>query len=292
MATGYDEEGADELICVSPPDGEDAVITSAFAGLVQRQDTGPLHAIGVSDVSIEAWIHRREGSPTPGDPTEPCIGLFESAPSISKVFSIYCDSTGTICSARYSSAGGNVTSTPAWPLSELLPGWNHYVVNFTRNAVMQTYRNSVFTSEAVMPDAGAPTNQGNMYFYPLTTFLIGDVHINMLVGPVALHVGTILTTAQMADSIHRGGIQLLPETQQAFFWRDIDGATSWDTENITTAINWRTLDDNNLLAAPEGTAVIARDSSGNGNDWTMPTAAAYTTLAPAQVAFLSDRFWR
>jgi len=291
MATGYDEEGADELICVSPPDDEEGiVIASAFAGLEPRQNTGPLHAIGVSDVAIEAWVHTREGSPVPGDPTEPSIGLYAADFAVPTMtiatggggpgWPLY----GWGC---YRSAGGWDTVTAG----ELIPGWHHYVANFDRNGNMTGYRDSVLMGTQAMPDAGAPTNQGNMYFYPLTA-LLGNAHINILVGPVALHVGTLLTTAQMADSIHRGGVQILAETQQAFFWKDIDGATGWDTENISAYINWRTLDDNNLLAAPEGTAVIARDSSGNGNDWTMPTAAAYTTLAPAQVAFLSDRFWR
>ena len=116
---------------------------------------------------------------------------------------MHTSSSGLTYHCRYNSTGGNLHAGAAWPASEMRPGWNHYVVNFNRNGNMTTYRNATLTSTNAMPDAGAPTNQGNLRFYPLTTYLLGDVYINMLVGPVALHVGgagALLTGAQMRDS--------------------------------------------------------------------------------------------
>ncbi|GAH67948.1 unnamed protein product, partial [marine sediment metagenome] len=206
-------------------------------------------------------------------------------------------------------------------LSPALPDWRHHAVNCDRSGNMTYYVDGVLADTDDISGSVA-NNLGTVPF----VCLVGadtDVHLGWddyhedlpdwdfghspgVMGPVAVHVAGFLTVAQMQQSIERRYVNELATTVLLYDWRTPAGLTGWDgdkTHIIRGITDYKGLP----LAAPEGTdgTIVVPDLSGNGNDFTLTTRAAYNTVIPTGVdvnnfgiigrsccAFASDPFFK
>lgn len=141
MATGYDEEGISELVCVDPPGGRDFVPT-AMCACVLAGDEGPSLTFGVADFSFEVWFKWAQGNDSPGADVTCWLGAFDVvAPGgvSSHGAAMRISAVDYTVQARYDetlSSLGVTHISGATPL-----GWNHYVMNYDRSGNLELYVN-------------------------------------------------------------------------------------------------------------------------------------------------------
>jgi hypothetical protein len=190
------------------------------------------------------------------------------------------------------------------------------VVNFDRDGNMELWRDGVENDNVAINN----TNLGTMAF---ASWVGADndggtgweewhdddptewdfKHFNGIIGPVAAHAGSLLTAAQMRESIERRYVRLGPTTALLLDWRSPREVQGWDgdrTHIIRGISDYAT----NPIAAPEGTdgTIIVPDLSGNGNDWLLTTRPVYNPTGVGAFAagaaglsccaFASDPFFK
>ena len=319
MATGYDENGIEDLDCVGLRK------PTVFCGMYPIvYDYAPQIALDDVDFSWETWLKWALGptNPTGDVPTLLGFGQEDTPPSPfwQDVANLRISSNTYMMRLTYDSTplvGPNEAETAFVAWTD--PLWFHVVCNFTRLGNMSLIINTAVQDVAAMNN----NDLGNRRFYPVvggigsdltfdpssswdcieadyhvdwSSFIQGRIHQ----GPVAVH-NQLMSQAEINDSYARQTVQNIPGvTQLMWDWREIQGATGWEYDRrrimsaIRATLSWQAM-------APTGAAgtVTVPDLSGNGNDLTLPTATSYgMTLGPlvagtkSWVAFEADPFWR
>lgn len=207
-------------------------------------------------------------------------------------------------------------------LTPSVSGWRHHAINCDRDGNMTYYVDGIL-ADTVAIAGSAAVNLGSPPFAPFIGMALDNhtgwddwhendltdwdwTHANGIMGPIAVHIGSFLSVAQIQTSIERRFVNLKATTQLLYDWREPEGVTGWDGDR-THIIRGITDYKGEPLAAPEGAdgTVIVPDLSGNGNDWTLQTRAVYSTVMPtgvdwnnwtipgrANCAFVSDPFFQ
>ncbi|HUW96272.1 MAG TPA: hypothetical protein VMW58_10840 [Anaerolineae bacterium] len=316
MATGYNEAGAEELLCIDP--GEDFLPTAMCASVVQG-DEAPSLTFGVADFSIEVWLKWAQGNDSPGADVTCWLGAMavngagnalsdygaalRVSPDVFTMRAFFDDALGGV--------GVNVTT------GVVGMDWKHLVLNYDRAgpAELEVFIDStsvgtvainanaiaacpVWPYVSVELDARAanmPNNDDADWF--------GAIVSRVWQGPMAVH-GRLLTDAEINDSYREHRVQNIAGVTE-ILWdpRNIEGHTGWEVrEDYICSL------DRGLLhlpfGAPEGVygTVVLPDSSGNGNDFSLPVAETYgnantatDTLGNggrARCCFIADPWWR
>jgi len=290
----------------------------------------PAIAIGLNDFVIEFWLKTKYSSAGPTMDAWNRTGALDVVVGGGATTDMYCvyHGTGNNVEAEFDQdgvAGGLQTGTP-WS-SNARYGWQYVVANYDRSANLQLYINTIADATALADiSAFVAVNLGNQLFYPnlyeiSNPNFIDEAGVGLnnrvilgVVGPFAVHVNTLLTAAQMAESYTNRGVQQIAQTQVRYDYRDVT-ATGWEARRNrmltgmiggTGAVAFTVKGVDIPVAAPEGAAgaVLIPDLSGNGNDLTVPSATSYGTGLPAggnawpvaatdkaQVVFGSDPFF-
>ncbi len=312
MSTGYDEhDGVESALCVGPPDLDLDFIPSTFLGMQPWLESFPSLVVGVQDVAIELWVlHRAKNAA--GFDQKNLLGLFtDGAVEQEPMIELYMSPTADNYRAVYDNNVNPQASTffvpPTW--TDI---WHYLVINVDRSGNMTLYVDE--SSNAVaLPDSGAPQNMGTLRLHVNEmddSFLPGipeDRNFTKVIGPLAIHIGAgaLLTAQEMEDAYREQRVTQKSTTQLRYNWRSIRGETGWEarqTHILPGSYLAAGFTEAGILsryvgrgAAPEGTAVVIPDLSGNGNDWSPPTFAEYsddTVAEMARVAFGMDPFWR
>lgn len=181
-----------------------------------------------------------------------------------------------------------------------LSGWHHIAVNCNRAGNMDLIFDGVVQLSVVINNTPCvlarfvPLSSEQRNIADLDVADPVDHNAPVVVGPIAAHTG-LLTAAQLQDSVRGRRVQNLATTLVYYDWRRVEGQAGWefDQDRMIDAVGWwiRELP----VGAPMGAAgtVVVPDLSGNGNDWTLPTLAAYTevTANKSRVGFLTDPWW-
>lgn len=328
MARGWDRGGAlgvyDDstwrLICGLPPGpgvgpgvGGGALRPNAFLGQCVWDLSPPAINIGVSDFAIEFWYAFKTEFNTTSDFFW-FVGFCDQRTvlptQLEGMGAARCDNTVWALTGRYDDvvdAGAAVIATGA---SANRPGgWNYCAVNFNRAGNMDLIINGVVEASAAIN----ANNMGAKRFYPfvgaenVTARYNGDWddwtsfnQARIAVGPVAMHM-RLLTQAELNSSLFGKRVQNFgtPNTRICYDWRQIemvDGTeVEWEFDQTRVTEAHRAGVDGMGIAAPIGAPNTVRvpDLSGSGNDWLLPTFAAYglTDATRARVAFMSAPFW-
>ena len=314
MATGYDEEGVEELVCVEPSGGADFLPTAMCAVAVQG-DEAPLITFGVAHFSMEIWLKWAQGYDSPGNTIWCMAGAMNVKPPPfpnlildGAALAVYPNTYEV--AARYDNtflSSGVSTALITTPL-----GWNHHVLNYDRAGNLSLYTNNA-VSGAVAIDANAmaaaliwpyvsteihdrSSSMGNNDVFPFSASRVWA-------GPFAMH-NRLLTAAEINNSFRNRRVQNISGVTQIILDpRDIEGQTGWETrEDYICGMNKGLL--HLPFGAPFGTYgdVIIPDSSGNGRDFLLPVAASYQddfvlgsglgVASRARCAFIADPWWR
>lgn len=273
----------------------------------------PLIALGAGAFSYEFWYHwRRQPRGALGGNWWQVVGYYEGPdyvykcscwpqanwlPAFVSITAYYDADTGA--------PPAQVDTGPYFPVPT--QGWHHYALNYDRVGNLEIFIDGISVATVAIDNIDA----GNARFYALTTNsgtladcdvsddpLINPpgelslVHAFGLVGPVAAH-SSLLTAAQLRSSLRGKRVQNLATTVINWNWRNIEGHTGWETDQ--TRIVAKAVDYLAEVAAPLGVngTVVVPDMSGNGNDYVLPTTAAYgtPTADKANVGFMVDPFW-
>jgi hypothetical protein len=301
--------GTPRLFCLDPPGGDGGAESSfhpnVFLGYrwpVQPASPAMVTvAPGAGDFSFEIW-----GLVKPGNLAvdgEYVSGIVNAATERVMASIGWSAATGSVI-ASFSALGlalpGPIET--AFHLPDRVGLWNHFAVNFDRDGNMELFIDTV-SKETIDISAQADAVTGELH--PLTIIRstdpfhdttlppqdFGDLNSwPVVVGPVAIH-DRLMTTAEIEDSFHNKKVQTITGTSLVTFnWSDIKRETGWDTNWDNMMWGFR----NGLhipAAAPQGPVgtVFVVDTSGNRNDWTLPTVADYTTYD----AFIAseDGYW-
>ena len=309
MGTSWTKDGTYGKTCLSLTDFRPNV----FMGHIGNDGSGspnrdvgnvyPSVSVGTNDIAIEVWFKRKLLN-TYNDTAEALfpIGLIGD----DDAWIAFRDAQTSI---RFS--GSAVSLTRSWDNSAGIPvGWHHYVARFDRDGNMTLLIDSLDTgiSQSIagdsaysfgdMPlwmmgsnedaDTGAPLPD-----VPVTTDPAGTYPDSLtdpfdtfdfpqypgVLGPMAIHLGTLLTAAQIEDSIKNRTVQNLGASTTKFraVWTDVViPAGGWDEERRHTI---RGISDKAPVrfAAPlvTGGTIGVPDSSGNANDGTLAVAGEY-----------------
>ncbi len=178
-------------------------------------------------------------------------------------------------------------------LVAMTPGWHHYVANYDRDGLATLLIDGV-SSDTVDISAGAADVLADSTHEAMSAS--GDAAC-VGVGPMAYHVNTLLTAAQIADSLARKYVQNLSQTVALWDPRFIYGHTGWTSETTAFAGSYMYSQGENAdqpvpipYATPFGAfgTVTIPDLSGSSNPLTVRTFATYPTAA---VTFGYDPFW-
>ena len=325
MASGYDEDGSlDRLVCLSPPDGggddggggadpesidEDAFIPNVFlAGTARHSMGGPVGVgidVGLDDWSVEGWA-------MPfwiGD-----LAHISSAVAFSKGGAT---SGGLIFLHNVGGAGpylqvsfGRATPPGGFILGAqiLAPlGWHHYAAVFDRGGDCTVYIDATLVDTFAIV-AGVADNliaPGNAMRPIVGGNGITGVSCCLAYGPAAVHIGQLMTVADMRESIRTKYVQDYGGIAAPYT------AGIWDPKRVTGHVGWNITDADmrpriyqcgpafNIkipisYAAPEGAnnSVIVPDQSVNGNDLWVVTDTSYDPLSVAYSVFGADPFFR
>lgn len=314
--------------CAGPPGvplgATDGFLPNCWAGMASRLSLDitryPMIALGIADFSIEFW-HRAENIGGGLGVTDDCDVGFWRNPT---------DGANAAFGATWYKYPNDAwdrsiyrTIAPLAPLAVEIAaaadiGWHHHAVNFDRDGDMELYRDAVLGDNdainneniATMAFAawvGADNDLNADWFdwHDADPAVFDFGHFNGIIGPVAVHTGagSLLTVAQMRDSMERRYVNLFARTALLFDWRQPQGVVGWDGDraNIIRGISDYAT---NPIAAPEGVdgTVIVPDLSGNDNDWILTTRPQYnptgvTAFAGGLVglsccAFASDAFFQ
>lgn len=316
MATGYDEDGSiDRLICVSPPDGGVGesggggptsvgplgFIPNVFMSGSETWNNDDVINVGIQDLAIELWaITFGQGflnditgvSLIRGGAEKAGINLFHNVggndPQVRGSF------------ARIIPPGGALVGTPI--LVEA--GWHYYVANFDRSGNGTLYADGVLIDTWAIA-AGVADNHVNWTVRICNGGYNAQTSCSFAIGPIAIHINTLLTDAQMRDSFRRKHVQNLGVATTMGLWnpRRVEGVTGWELSAANVdggahmfglvpsrevPINW---------AAPEAPpdSVFIPDESGNDRSLTARfTLASYTpgVLTHADHTMGADPFFR
>jgi hypothetical protein len=320
MSTGYDPGGTERLLCAEVGDAESSGecgegFPSTFLGLAAFKDvtpTPPALALGTSDFSIEVWAKVRDTSDNilvmytgfqVDDPTfaRRTVAGFNWAlgSSVTGVF----DNRGFM-EEPPATLTGFVNTTHIAPLR--LGRWDHYVLNFDRDALLTAYVNGTArVNVSIISENGDLGTQG---FWPLNpsggldpgggpSVGLDDPTnrrpANIVMGPIATH-NRLLTTAEMQESYQSRRVQIIPGvTQIAYNW-EVEGEDCWEYD-IDRQLDTFRGNDQLVVGAPVGTDgdVFVRDQSGNERHWVLPgikTSYGTATADKPLVAFGFERF--
>lgn len=304
MATGYDEEGIEELVCVDPPIGDDFTPTALYGGIYEG-DEFPTYAFGVNDFSYEFWVKWCQGNDSPGADTTSLAAVW-AIPAYTPRAGLWVLPTAYGIAAIYAGVSAGYQTIPL--------GWSHLAANYDRSGTLDYYVNG--TQEGTQPAINA-NDMGTISFCPSfaavndarnvvmngnndgPTWYGGSV-IRIWTGLVAMH-NRLLTAAEILESYTQRRVQNISGvTQIRWDPRDLEGHTGWETRSEYLASSLR----GGLSlpwGAPLGTygEVLIPDSSGNGNDLLLPVATAYQNEqtaglgvgSRARVCLVADPWW-
>ena len=299
MSTGYDEDGlVPNLVCSSPPDGlgsgpEDFIPNVFLAGCALL-DTAVAVAIGIQDFAVELWAMPFALGVTP----QTSQWIFHRGPDGGGGFWFLHEVGGLgpyiqVGLERETPPGGYINGAQVL----MVVDWHHYVANFDRNANCVVYRNGV-----VIDTFAIGAGVADVFSSGIRGCHNGAVpnSCSVAFGPVAFHVGTLLTVNQMAESQRLKYVQNIAQTTHLWDARNIAGHVGWeeDRTNIRPQCYQCGLGvDINIpvqFAAPLGIngTVTIPNLIGGGDDLSVDTAAAYTVAAPATSVFGADPFWK
>lgn len=320
MASYWDEINRDH--CAGPPGvvhGSFDFKPNCWAGIASRTLLAaanyPMLNVGVVNYSLEFWHRAHNVGEDPGMPaSDPSsVGFWNAlvwgagTPQGPGVWRKHAN--GLNDRSRY-----RTRIAPLISVQNLAPAvskWRHHALNMDRAGNMTMYRDGV-----VVDFVGI--NAANIGIVPFVAWVAEDSDVdsnwtdwhnqdgrlNGIIGPVAAHINSLLTVAQMRDSMERRYVNLLATTQLLYDWRSLDGVTGWDGDK-THIISGISGDSTVPIAAPEGAdgTVIVPDLSGNDNDWLLKSRASYDATIPVPdtdfavpglsvCAFASDPFFR
>ena len=263
-------------MCGPPNDNEDSTAgnftPTCFGGQEGRFNAG-LHPIQADDridfdgaaldFSFEYWIKRlypdsitnwqTAGSAATGycfsgywaqDQSVPAVGPSTTTESAGIQF------IGANFQASFNTASTQVAVTGVLPM-----GWRHVAVNYDRSGNMELFIDGITQGTAAIDT----TSIGDGGILELqfcdtgaATTASGKLEVPYLVAGWAHHL-TLLTNAQISDSVRRVGFQNLTTTEFAFFANQIQLRTGW-TENFTPTVG-----------ASPGTWVALADAQNSAN---------------------------
>lgn len=320
------DEGA-LVHCAGPPGvppaaGGDGFQPNCWGGIASRLTLNitryPMIALGVNNFCIELWHKSSNLSGDWNGPRDDCtVGYWKTPVNVGNNMTAYQwfkQAAGGFDRSVYDT---DVPALQVFNATADVADWHHHVVNFDRAGNMQLWRDGVQTDFVAINNV----NLGTAAFAPWVgtdgdeAFGWTDYHdsdladwngfafFNGIVGPVATHVGTLLTVGQMRDSMERRYVNLLAQTQVLFDWREPLNVQGWDGDrsHIVRGISSYAT---TPIAAPEGNdgTIIVPDLSGNDNDWILTTRPAYNatgvsdfatnTTGLSCCAFASDPFFQ
>lgn len=323
MSTGYDEDGSiPSLVCVGPPDGggvggggggsgggstvlpPDGFIPNCFIN--GREVDGALSAVadtvpvGLSDFSMEMWAIPFGISLNRDIASDEVFSLIGN----NSGFHVEGNgpvATGVLIRSYFAWTGANINGARI----RMGDGWRYYVINFDRSGLMTLYMDGV-VQDTVDISAAVAWNSAAQRIERACRY-----SAIVATGPVAYHHTTLLSGAQMRDSMRRRGVQLLATTQGAWDWRNLRGHTGWEMNPVIRAADtppgangWWNFGDLDIpnrpipmnWATPIGVTdeVIVPDISGNGIDLVLSTDTVYTLAAGTRegCTFGADPFFR
>lgn len=255
-----------------------------------RFDAGVTLTIGLQDYAWEGWVMPFG----PGPDSRMHIGLMYTGASANGLHFDMNDAgvgpyvySSFVMVGTYSVTGAKVAVTP---------GWHHYAVNYDRSNLATVYIDGT-SVDTVDISAWVAQNNNQAWYVSLGA---GSTDTTpMAIGPMAFHLNTLLTTAQLADSLVNRYVQSSAATYGLWDPRYVVGPTGWDSDptHFADRLYMQGIAADQQIpipfAAPEGAngTVVLPDLSGNGRDLDMVTAAAYTTASQAYVTFGTDPFW-
>jgi hypothetical protein len=298
MGTGYDEDGiVDGLVCVAPPDvigdDDDFVPNIFLSGLLAGTN---VNVVGVQDFAIEVWAMPFGV----GDAVESDHVSLHGGGTGGQGTIFFNHNTGGAVVAwtvteRVTPPGGFMTG-----VAQVMPyGWHHYVANWDRNANCTFYIDGVAVDAVAIGAAVADNFNFNVVRLGSNGASVDSCSVAL--GPAAFHLNTLLTAAQMSDSIRRKDVQNIAQTIGLYHPRSIRGATGWETARANirsqTYLYGTGVDIVVPLqfAAPEGASgVIQPDESGTGNDLPWITSASYAPGVATEALNVlgADPFWK
>lgn len=317
MATGYDEDGSiARLICVSPPDaggGPDdeptAFIPNVFlAGSAALDMGGALGAgldVGLEDWSVEGWA-------MPfwiGDVTHASAASAFTKGGAGGSGLVFLHDVGglgpylRVNFMRATPPGGFILG--AQVLAP--PGWHHYAAVFDRSGNCTVYIDGTLVDTFAIA-AGVADNfvaPGNALRPIVAGNGVVGVSCCLAYGPAAVHIGQLMTVAEMHESMRTKYVQDYSGLAAPYT------AGIWDPKRVTGHIGWNTTDadlrpriyqygpafDIKIpigYAAPKGASgsVIVLDQSVNNNDLGVVTDTSYDPTSLAYSVFGADPFFR
>jgi hypothetical protein len=271
-------------------------------------------SVGVQDVSIEAWVICYGEMASGVGAARSSFGI-ELSPFVGGVSPIArTGANAHLLSFNRRNSPPTVTfsvgavGSPAGTTISADYGWHHYCLNVDRSGFARLYEDSVEIAGAATDiSALAAVDFGaTQVFHGMSADPSAANHYNGgAVGPCAAHVNTLLTVADMKDSIDRKSVQLTANTQAAYDWRQLRGATGWEfytnlisdptdadcthiskymtaTQGPTTLTGPMHALKPGLIGCPIGPAggVMVLDISGNGRHMIVPTAVRYGVTTP------------
>lgn len=304
MASFWDEPNLDH--CAGPPGVPPGGFQpNCFAGIacgISLEPTRyPLITLGANNFCFEFW-HRPNVRATnwngPNDTVD--VGFWKDPTNVGNnrlAFTWFRFPQGINDRSIYDSDVPNLQVFNAFAAME---DWHYHVVNYDRAGNMELWRDAVQTDFvginnsnlgdcAFAPWVGASNDENTWW----DDYHDNDISawdnfgfFNGIIGPVAAHVGTLLTAAQMRDAMERRYVNLLAQTQVLFDWRTVEGVQGWDGDR-THIIRGISSYATTPIAAPEGTdgTVLIPDLSGNDNDFTLRTRPVYGTNIPGVYPF-------
>lgn len=314
MATGYDEEGIDELVCVEPPAGDDFLPTAMCAAVVEG-DEGPSLTLGAGDFSIETWLKWAQGDDSPGADVTCWLGVFDiTAPGgvANHGAAMRVSPASYTVQARYNDTPG-IGAGSTHISGAISPGWRHYVMNYDRSGNLDLYIDATLDGSVAI-NANALAAMNVFPYISLELDLRSAAMANndaanwydnivsrMWQGPMAIH-NRLLTTTEIEESYREQRVQNISGVTQ-IMWdpREVTGHTGWEQRS-----DYICSLDRGLLhlpfGAPKGTygTVVIPDSSGNGRDFSVPVASSYQDEktgglgdgSRARCCFIADPWWR
>jgi hypothetical protein len=282
-----------------------------FADVYNNFARFPTIAVGAANYCFEFW-HRVHRTQSPFSDETATVGftlggVADTQHRAGARMEIWTDGSDArlLYDGAFPAAPGLVTAF--WTTT---PGWHYFAVNVDRAGNITLYRDGVNIAAVAIDNV----NQGTLPFLPWVGAdwdantvwsdwhaAVNEDHFNGIIGPVAVHTGTLLTDAQMALSMAQRYPRNIAQTQLLYDWRRVLNLTGWEG-NPANIINGISRYSTIPIAAPEGTdnTVVVPDLSGNGNDWTLTTRAAYnstgigvfTLTGLSCLAFGSDSYFQ